>query len=127
MNPRAQPDTTLHTTLLIAVSSKSTTVSGGSRGVGRIGRGPLPFRPLFCFGFCVCYFAVHSGDRSGRRTVPLPHNVNDAGAASRHFDYRPSLFTNPGSATDCYWRTLCRMHANLIESCTFYCNVPNLY
>ena len=69
-------------------------------GGGRIGRGPPP--PLFFFFFT-------PGLRCGR-TVPLyPHNVNDAkkkkkkkqgkkfffrpGAASRHLESRPSLFT----------------------------------
>ena len=48
------------------------TCSGGSRGGGAIGRGPPPpyFQPIFCF----C-FAFHPWGRSGRRTVPLLHNV----------------------------------------------------
>ena len=82
--------------------------------------------PLFFRVFvCVC-FAFHHRCRSGRRTVyPPPHNVNVAttnkptktkknqggnvsayppppppSAASRHLHSRPSLFTNPGSATE---------------------------
>ena len=42
--------------------------SGGSRGPNR----PRP--PFFFF----LSFPFHPGGRSGRRTVPLPHNVDDA-------------------------------------------------
>ena len=89
-------------------------------GEGQIGpRSPL-FRPFF--------FAFHPGGRSGKQTVPLPHNVNHAKKSTpkkkkkksggkkcvgappppppqlNEFfrpgaDSRPSLFTNPGSAT----------------------------
>ena len=83
-----------------------------------------PRPPPFFSGL---FFACHPGGRSGRRMVPLPNNVNDAhkkkcvgvppppppppphwatffrpGAASRNLDSRPSLFTNPGSATEPY-------------------------
>ena len=79
-------------------------------------RPPPPF-PAVCFSSC---FPFHPRGRSGRRTVPPPHNVSVAkkkkkkknvsesphpplifrpGAASRHLHSRPSLFTNPGSAT----------------------------
>ena len=101
-------------------------ISGGSGGGGlnRPRQPPPPFFPPFFFFF----FAFHPRGRSGRRTVPPPHNVNVAtnknqggnvpdspppppapaqwpfscrpGAASRHLDSRPSLFTNPGSATE---------------------------
>ena len=54
--------------------------SGGSRGGGgRIGRGPPFFRTILIFSgffFFFFFFACHPGGRSGRRTVPLPNNVN---------------------------------------------------
>ena len=107
--------------------------SGGSRGGGpNRPRPPLFSADCFFFFFFFLLFTPEVG--SGRRTVPLPHNVNDEknthttttttttensesppppppplsdflmlGAASRHLDSRPSLFTNPGSATGwCY-------------------------
>ena len=55
-------------------------------GGGRIGRGPPFFRTIlifsglyyyyFFFFFFFFFFACHPGGRSGRRTVPLPNNVN---------------------------------------------------
>ena len=47
-------------------------------GGGRIGRGPPFFRTILIFSgvFFFFFFACHPGGRSGRRTVPLPNNVN---------------------------------------------------
>ena len=74
--------------------------SGGSRGGGpnRPLAPPPPFWGRFFF-FFFYFLPFHPGGWSGRRTVPIPHNVRP-GAASRHLDSRPSLFTNPGSATE---------------------------
>ena len=96
--------------------------SGGSRGGGGGPNRPRP--PLlsddFNFFGLFFFFACHPGGRSGRRTVPLPNNVNvgpknSGGKMCRsppppphwatfsglagNLDSRPPLFTNPGSAT----------------------------
>ena len=91
-------------------------------GGGRIGRGPPFFRTILIFSgifFFFFFFACHPGGRSGRRTVPLPNNVNvgpknSGGKMCRspppphwatfsglagNLDSQPPLFTNPGSAT----------------------------
>ena len=49
----------------------------GGGGGGSGGSNP-PFEIGFFFFFFFFFFACHPGGRSGRRTVPLPNNVNDA-------------------------------------------------
>ena len=60
-------------------------------------RPPPPFPTDFFF------FAFHTGGRSGReKNVSESTPLSDffrPGAASRHLDSRPSIFTNPGSAS----------------------------
>ena len=82
--------------------------SGGSRGGGAnwpLSPPPPPPPPPPIF------LLFHPGGRSGSRTVPLPQKkcveapprwatFSDLARVSQHLDSRPSLFTNPGSATD---------------------------
>ena len=61
-------------TLLIS-SLRSGAYAGGGGGWGST---PPPPPPLaMYFFFFLFFFACHPGGRSGRRTVPLPNNVND--------------------------------------------------